>query len=186
MGKIIKTGIFNGFARVTFIDVTDVVNEEIKIHDLSPLCAAALGRTLAAGAYIGANLKAKDDAFSLTFSGDGPIGSVVVAGTPGYIRGYVDNPAVELPTRIDGHLNVGAGVGKGYLTVVKDLGLKEPYVGRCELVTGEIAEDFAKYLLISEGVRSAVALGVQVTKDGCVAAGGIIAEALPGMTEDRL
>ncbi|MBR1746749.1 MAG: Hsp33 family molecular chaperone HslO [Clostridia bacterium] len=186
MGKIIKTGIFNGFARVTFIDVTDVVNEEIKIHDLSPLCAAALGRTLSAGAYIGANLKAASDTFSLTVTGDGPIGGVVVAGGPGNIRGYVNESRVDLPPRADGHLDVGGGIGKGYLTVVKDLGLKDPYVGRCELVTGEIAEDFAKYLLVSEGVRSAVALGVRVNADGCIAAGGIIAEALPGITEDML
>ena len=186
MGKIIKTGIFNGYARVTFIDVTDLVNEEIKIHDLSPLCAAALGRAMAAGTYVGANLKSPDDAFSLTFSGDGPIGRVEIAGGGGFIRGYVDHPAVELPLKPDGHLDVGSGVGKGHLTVIKDLGLKEPYVGRCELVTGEIAEDFAKYLLISEGIKSAVALGVQVNADGCIAAGGIIAEALPGMTEDML
>lgn len=186
MGKIIKTGIFNGFARVTFLDVTDCVNEEIKIHNLSPLCAAALGRCLAAGTYIGANLKSKEDTFSLSVVGNGPIGSVVVAGGPGHVRACIDNPAVDLPLREDGHLNVGAGFGQGTMTVIKDLGLKEPYVGRCELVTGEVAEDFAQYLLVSEGIRSAVALGVQVNSDGCVAAGGIVAEALPGITEEML
>ena len=186
MGKILKTGIFDGYARVTLIELTDLVNEEIKIHDLSPLCAAALGRAMTAGAYIATNLKSPTDKFSLTVSGDGPIGRVEIAGGPDALRGYVDHPAVELPQRSDGHLDVGRGIGKGYLTVIKDLGLKEPYLGRCELVSGEIGEDFAQYLLTSEGVRSAVAVGVQVNSEGCIAAGGVVAEALPGITEDML
>lgn len=186
MNRIIKTGIFGGYARVSFIDVTDIVNEEIKIHGLSPLAAAALGRAMTAGAYIGANLKSESDAFSLTISGDGALGQIVVAGTENTVRGFVTNPDVELPLKADGHLDVGGGVGKGYISVIKDLGLKDPYVGRCELVSGEIAEDFVKYLFVSEGIKSAAAFGVKVNKDGCITAGGIVCEALPGITEDML
>lgn len=187
MGKIIKGGLFDGFARVALIDITDVVNEEIKLHDLSPLATAALGRSMIMGAYIGNNLKSEDNTYSVTVNGGGPLGSIVVAGGYGNIRGCVLNPAVELPLKEDGHLDVGGGVGKdGCITVVKDLGLKDPYVGRCELVSGEIAEDFVKYLLTSEGIRSAAAFGVKVRKDGCATACGIVAEALPGITEDML
>ena len=187
MNRIIKTGLFNGYARVAFIDVTDIVNEEIKIHDLSPLATAALGRSMAVGAYIGANLKSDSDVYSITVNGDGPLGPIVIAGGPGTIRGYVTNPLTDLPLRPDGHLDVGGGVGhKGYITVIKDLGLKDPYVGRSELVSGEIAEDFTRYFLASEGIRTAIALGVKVNADGCITAGGIVCEALPGITEDML
>ena len=187
MNKIIKTGLFGGFARAAFIDVTDMVNEEIKIHSLSPLATAALGRSLTMGAYVCANLKSPSDTFSITVNGGGPLGSIVIAGGDHALRGYVDNASVDLPLRADGHLDVGGGVGKdGFITVIKDLGLKEPYVGRCELVSGEIAEDFAKYLLVSEGIKNTAAFGVKVDKNGCIAAGGVVVEALPGITEDML
>ena len=187
MGRIIKCGLFDGYARLALIDLTDIVNEEIKIHDLSPLATAALGRSMLAGAYVGNNLKSDDNTYSITINGGGPLGPIVVAGGYGKIRGYVTDNKVNLPLKQDGHLDVGGGVGKdGYISVVKDLGLKDPYVGRSELISGEIAEDFAKYLLISEGIRSAVAFGVKVNKDGCVTACGIVVEALPGITEDML
>lgn len=187
MNKIIKTGLFGGFARAAFIDVTEMVNEEIKIHSLSPLATAALGRSLAMGAYVCANLKSPSDTFSITVNGGGPLGSIVIAGGDHTLRGYVDNASVDLPARPDGHLDVGQGVGReGFLTVIKNLGLKEPYVGRSELVSGEIAEDFAKYLLVSEGIKNAAAFGVKVDKNGCLAAGGIVVEALPGINEDML
>ncbi len=187
MGRIMKCGLFDGYARLALIDLTDIVNEEIKIHDLSPLATAALGRSMLAGAYVGNNLKSDDNTYSITINGGGPLGPIVVAGGYGKIRGYVTDNKVNLPLKQDGHLDVGGGVGKdGYISVVKDLGLKDPYVGRSELISGEIAEDFAKYLLISEGIRSAVAFGVKVNKDGCVTACGIVVEALPGITEDML
>lgn len=187
MGKIIKCGLFDGFARLALIDITDIVNEEIKIHELSPLACAALGRTMIMGAYLGNNLKSQDNTYSVTVNGGGPLGSIVVAGGYGNIRGCVANSAVELPLKQNGHLDVGGGVGTdGYISVVKDLGLKEPYVGRSELVSGEIAEDFVKYLLVSEGIRSAAAFGVKVKAEGCVTACGLLVEALPGITEDML
>ncbi len=187
MDSIVKGTLFNGFARVAIISIKDAVNEEIKIHDLSPLSAAALGRTMAAGVYLGANLKGKNDSYSITIKGDGCIGGVVVAGNGDYtLRGYVANPHAELPLKGNGHLDVGGGIGSGTMTVCKDLGLKEPYNGTVELVTGEIAEDFAEYLAKSEGVNSAVCLGVLVDKTGCVGAGGVIVQAMPGITEDML
>lgn len=187
MGRMMKCGLFDGYARLALIDLTDIVNEEIKIHDLSPLATAALGRSMLAGAYVGNNLKSDDNTYSITINGGGPLGTIVVAGGYGNIRGCVTCNNVSLPLKQNGHLDVGGGVGKdGYISVIKDLGLKYPYVGRSELISGEIAVDFTKYLLISEGIRSAVAFGVKVNKDGCVTACGIIAEALPGITEDML
>ena len=187
--NVIKKGVFfNGRARVAIIDLKDMVNEEIKIHDLTPLAAAALGRAMTAGAYISNNLKDADSTFSMTIKGGGILGTVVVAGNGGNaIRGYVENPHADLPVKSDGHLDVGGGIGTdGFITVIKDLGLKEPYVGRCELVSGEIAEDFTRYLYTSEGIQSAVALGVRMDSTGCVAAGGVIVEALPGLTDDEV
>lgn len=187
MDKIIKAVILDGMARVTAIETTEAVNESIRLHGMSPVSAAALGRTLTAGAYLGTNLKGKGSTFSLTVSGSGELGKIIVAGdSDGHIRGYVENPFLDLPLRLaDGKLDVGRAVGAtGDLTVVKDFGLKEPYVGRSELVSGEIAEDFATYLLRSEGIPSAVALGVLVDKSGCKASGGVIVEALPDADEN--
>ncbi len=187
MDKIVTGTIFGGFARVAIISIKDAVNEEIKIHDLSPLSAAALGRTMAAGVYLGENLKSKEDSYSISVKGDGCIGGVVVAGNGDHtLRGYVANPYAELPLKGNGHLDVGKGIGSGTFTVCKDLGLKEPYNGTIELVTGEIAEDFAAYLAKSEGINSAVCLGVLVGSEGCRGAGGVIVQAMPGITEDML
>lgn len=187
MGEIRKGIIFDGKARVAIIDIKDLVNEEIKIHDLSPLAAAALGRSMCCGVYLSNNLKNSTSTFSMTINGDGPLGSICVAGNGGNeIRGSISNPHVELPLKENGHLDVGKAVGRtGSITVIKDMGLKEPYVGRTNLVTGEIAEDFAQYLYTSEGIRSAVSLGVKVDKTGCIAAGGIIIEALPDLGENE-
>ncbi|HOO22708.1 MAG TPA: Hsp33 family molecular chaperone HslO [Clostridia bacterium] len=187
--RLVKGIIFGGKARVAVIKITDIVNEEIKIHALSPLACAALGRAMTAGAYISTNLKSESNAFSIVINGGGELGNIIIAGEGGnHIRGCVQNPTLDLPVKEDGHLDVGKAVGKdGFITVIKDLGLKEPYVGKCELASGEIAEDFAKYLLVSEGVRSAVALGVKVNASGCLGAGGIIIEALPDLdNEDQL
>ena len=187
--NVIKKGIiFAGKARVAIIDIKDIVNEEIQIHGLSPLAAAALGRTMTAGVYISNNLKSKEATFSMTVNGGGELGSIVVAGNGGNtLRGYVTNPTVDLPLKENGHLDVGKGVGTdGFITVIKDFGLKEPYMGRCKLVTGEIAEDFTQYLFASEGIKSAVALGVRVDSNGCIGAGGVIVEALPGINDDEI
>lgn len=187
MNRLIKGTIFDKLARVTIINITDIVNKEIEIHGLSPLATAALGRTMTAGAYISANLKNKGDSFSVSINGGGEIGSIIVAGDGGnFIRGYVENPNLDLSLKENGHLDVGRAVGvNGFITVIKDFGLKEPYIGRCELVSGEIAEDFTKYLYTSEGILNAVALGVKVDKNGCVGAGGIIVEAMPDLHDEN-
>lgn len=184
---LIKGLIFGGNARVTIINITDIVNKEIKIHSLSPLSTACLGRSMVVGAYISTNLKNASNSFSININGGGELGSIVVAGTGGnFIRGYVENPSMDLPLKENGHLDVGKAVGtNGFMTVIKDFGLKEPYIGRTELVTGEIGEDFAKYLVVSEGIKNAVAVGVKVDKNGCVGAGGVFVEALPSLQLDE-
>lgn len=187
MDRILKAVIFDKNARVTFIDSTELIRKMVEIHDLSPLAAACLGRSLTMGAYVSTNLKDEKSSFRIVIEGDGPIGKINIAGYGGNnVVGYVDNPHVDLPLREDGKLNVGGAVGKGAITVVKDYGLKKPYVGRCELVSGELAEDFAEYLLKSEGIKSTVCFGVRMDANGVLASGGVIVEALPGITEEQL
>jgi molecular chaperone Hsp33 len=185
--KIVKGIIFDNGARVTIISTTDIVNKEIALHSLSPLSTAVLGRTLTLGAYISTNLKNPSDTFSLSINGGGIAGNVIVAGEGGnFIRGCIGNPVADLPVKEDGHLDVGGAVGKdGFITVIKDFGLKEPYIGRCQLVNGEIAEDFNQYLYRSEGIKNAVALGVRMDSTGCIGAGGVIIEALPDLTDEN-
>ncbi len=169
---------------VTVISAKDLVNKAVKAHDLSATATAALGRTLMAGAFMSNAFKDKGQRLSVTVNGGGGLGKIVVAGEyGGIVKGYVENPHFELPTR-NGKLDVGGAVGKdGYITVIKDLGLKEPYTGKTELVNGEIATDFAYYFTVSEQQPSAVALGVLVDKTGCTAAGGIFIQPLPGCSD---
>ena len=152
-------------------------------HGLSRIATAALGRTITATAMMSAMLKNERESLSVTIKGNGPIGSIVTVGhADGTVKGYVDNPGVELP-RTGKKLPVGAAVGtEGKLTVVKDLGLREPYVGQTHLVSGEIAEDFAMYFTASEQVPSLVSLGVLVG-DKVESAGGLIIQMLPGASE---
>ncbi len=188
MDKIIKAVLFGGKARVALIDSTETVNKAIKTHDLTPLAAAALGRSLTVGAYIESNLKDATNKFNLIINGGGPIGKIyVTSDRVGTVKGLVENPQVDLPLREDGKLNVGGAVGtNGDIVVIKDLNLKEPYIGRCQLVSGEIAEDFNTYLFKSEGILNAVALGVLNDKNGCKAAGGIIIEAMPDADDNMV
>ncbi len=189
MDGVRRAVLMDGQARVAVIETTDTLKKAVEKHGLSPLAAAALGRTLTAGAYISSNLKVDGGKFSITLGGQGGLGRVVVAGdSKGNLRGFVDNPTFFVPHReSDGKIDVKAGVGtEGDIVVIKDLGLKEPYVGRTELVSGEIAEDFAMYLYKSEGIKSIVALGVLVDKTGVLSSGGVIVEALPSATEEAL
>ncbi|MBQ9114922.1 MAG: Hsp33 family molecular chaperone HslO [Clostridia bacterium] len=188
MDKIIKAVLFGGKARVALIETTETVNKAIKTHDLTPLAAAALGRSLTIGAYIESNLKSETHKFNLIINGGGPIGKIyVTSDRVGTVKGLVENPQVDLPLRKDGKLDVGGAVGtNGDIVVIKDLGLKEPYIGRSQLVSGEIAEDYNNYLFKSEGILNAVALGVLNDKDGCKAAGGIIIEAMPDADDNMV
>lgn len=179
----------NGAIRVVAADTTQLCNRAQKIHKLSPTACAALGRTLTAAAIMGSMLKSEDDSVTLQINGGGPIGRVIATGDgKANVKGYVDNPLVDLPLNEKGKLDVGGAVGRnGMLSVIRDLGLKEPYIGQVPLVNGEIAEDLTKYYATSEQLPTAVALGVLVDVDYSVkAAGGFILQVLPGAYEEDI
>ncbi|MBB6218265.1 molecular chaperone Hsp33 [Anaerosolibacter carboniphilus] len=171
------------FAAIT----TDMVERARQIHDATPVATAALGRTLTAGAMMGVMLKGDHDKISIQIKGDGPLKQILVAAdSKGNVKGYVANPFVDIPLREDGKLDVGSAVGKdGKIVVIKDLGLKEPYIGQLELTSGEIAEDITAYFAVSEQQPSAVALGVLIDRDQTVkASGGFIIQPLPGVRDE--
>ena len=177
------------YIKMAVITARDTVQRAREIHNCSPTASAALGRTLCAASLLGEAMKEDKASLTIRINGGGPIGSVVaVSDHEGYVRGYVDHPEVDPPRRADGKLNVGAAVGRdGLLTVSRDIGLKEPYIGSVELVSGEIAEDLTSYLLSSDQVPSACALGVLVDTDCSIrAAGGFLVQLMPGAPEDLI
>ena len=184
---MVRISLMEGQARAFLIDSTRLVEEARRIHSLSRTATAALGRTLTGASMMGAMLKDERDSLTLMIKGGGPIGTVMaVARSDGSVKGYVDWPDTELERRPDGKLNVGGAVGKnGQLTVIKDLGLREPYVGKTNLVSGEIAEDLAMYFTASEQTPSLVSLGVLV-KDQVLAAGGLSIQVMPDCSEIAL
>ena len=168
------------------ISGTSLVERARQIHDTWPVATAALGRLLMAASMMGNMLKEQDGSVTLRVKGDGPLGTVLaVSDSIGNVRGYVENPAVDVPRKSHAKLDVGSAVGPGgTLTVVKDLGLKEPYVGSIQLISGEIAEDIAAYFVESEQIPTACALGVLISPDQTVrAAGGYLIQLLPGADE---
>ena len=171
------------------IDARGIVQRAREIHSCSPTAAAALGRTLCAASLLGDMMKEKDGSLTVRVNGGGPLGPVVaVSDSEGCVRGFVGNPALELPLRPDGKLDVGRAVGRdGTFTVSRDIGLKDPYIGSTALVSGEIAEDLTAYLLESDQVPSACALGVLVDTDLSIrAAGGFIVQLMPGAPEETI
>ncbi|MBQ3234688.1 MAG: Hsp33 family molecular chaperone HslO [Clostridia bacterium] len=186
MDKIYKTLLFDGKISLAILETTDIVNKAIEYHKLTPVTAAALGRTMTASVFMASNLKNEGDKLSVTISGDGKGGHIIVSvDSKLRVRGYIDNPTIDLPLKDNGKLDVSGCVGKGRMTIVRNMGLKEPYSGSCEIVSGEIAEDFAYYYTISEQEPTAMALGVLVDGDGkCVGAGGIVMQALPGCDDE--
>ena len=187
MGEIIRAVAAEDYVKIAVITAPDVVEQARQIHGLSPTASAALGRTLLGASLLGNALKGEDDTLTLRLNGGGPVGSVVaVSDSAGNVRGCVDEPAADLPTRADGKLDVGGLVGRsGTLTVSRDLGLREPYIGSVELVSGEVAEDLAAYLAESEQIGAAVGLGVLLDTDKSIrAAGGFIVQLLPGAPEE--
>lgn len=189
MDELIRVLAKDAHVKAVAITAKDMVERARNIHKLLPLGTAALGRALMAASMMGCQLKEGHGAVTLTFKGGGPLGTVMaVADHMGNARGYLTDGSVELPLKAPGKLDVGAGVGvDGTLTVIKDIGLKEPYVGTVPLVSGEIAEDITSYFAVSEQIPSACALGVLVDKDCSVAqAGGYLIQLLPGATEGEI
>ncbi|MBE5759418.1 MAG: Hsp33 family molecular chaperone HslO [Clostridiales bacterium] len=178
MSDIIKKYLINGQVNVTVANTTELVREMQRLHHTSHVASAALGRTLTAAAIMGAGFRKSEHRLSLTINGGGPIGTITAAANAmAEVKGFVTNPDVFVPiNEANGKLNVGAAVGNdGFITVVKDIGLKDYYVGKTELISGEIAEDFANYYLKSEQTPSIVYLGVLVGKDGNIEkAGGMV------------
>ena len=177
----------DGFVKISAVTTKNLVEKARITHNLSKTATAALGRTLSIGAIMGEWLKNEEDSITLNIKGDGEIGRIVVVGkNDGTVKGYVDNPSADLPARqSDGKIDVGGIVGKGTLTVVTDMGLKEPYVGKTNLVNGEIAEDFANYFYKSEQIPTVVSLGVLVDVDYTVKqAGGFVLQLMPGAGEE--
>jgi molecular chaperone Hsp33 len=185
--EIVRAITGDGLVKAVAITGRDMVERARNIHTLLPIATAALGRTMLGASMMGDMLKEQNGALTLQIKGGGPLGTILaVSDCEGNVRGYVQNPHVELIESEPGKMNVGAAVGEtGTLTVIKDIGLKEPYIGSIGMFTGEIADDLAMYFVESEQIPTACALGVLVGVDQSVtSAGGYLIQLLPGATED--
>lgn len=183
---ILRATAENAQVRIFVADTRQLVQEAVEKHQLTPVAAAALGRLLTAGAMMGALQKGENDLLTIKITCDGPIGGIVVtADAKSRVKGYAVNPSVELPLKPNGKLDVSGAVGAGDLTVIRDMGLKEPYIGRTRLQTGEIAEDLTYYFTVSEQTPSSVGLGVLVDRDYSIRqAGGFLIQLMPDATEE--
>lgn len=189
MGRLLRLITKDGAVMASVVDTTDIVNRAEQIHKTSAVVTAALGRLLTAASMMGNMLKGDEHSITLRLAGNGPAGHIVaVSDSNGNVRGYATNPVVELPLNQEGKLDVAAAVGKeGFLHVIKDLGLNEPYNGSIPLVSGEVAEDVTAYYAISEQIPTVCALGVLINPDLSVqAAGGFIVQLLPSADENTI
>lgn len=186
--KIIKFLAYEGKISVICADTTELVEKARKTHDLSPVATAAFGRLLTITAIMGNEMKGAKNKLTIQMKGNGPLGTMLTTSDNfPRVKGYVSNPVVDLPLNDMGKLDVGGAVGNaGFINVIKDIGLKEPYIGICPLISGEIAEDFAEYFAKSEQKNTAVALGVLVDKNGVKSAGGYIITPMPDATEEEI
>ena len=183
---MIRATAADGQIRAFAATTKEMVETAKNAHNTSPIATAALGRLMTAAAMMGSDLKGEGELLTLRIEGDGPIGGLLVtADGKGDVKGYAFNPDVMLPPNAQGKLDVGGSLGLGVLSVIKDIGLKEPYLGQTQLITGEIAEDLTYYFATSEQVPSSVALGVLMNKDNTVRqAGGFIIQLLPGASDE--
>ena len=185
---ILRVTALKGKIRAFFITDRDTVESLRKAHNTSPVVTAALGRLATGALMMGVDMKDKGESVTLKIESDGPIkGMTVVADPEGNVKGYPVEPLVIIPANSKGKLDVGGAVGKGSLSVIKDMGLKEPYTGQVPLISGEIAEDLTYYFAVSEQIPSSVALGVLMNKENTVRqAGGFMIQLMPGADEDVL
>lgn len=189
MGKLLRAITEDGLVKAFVFDSTDVVTKAKKIHSLSNVATAALGRALTAAVIMGSDMKGERDRISIQIRSNGEIGSVVAESyQTGEVKGFVSNPNVNLPLREDGHLDVGGALGHGgTLSVVKDVGLSDPQVGTVELVSGEIGDDISYYYMQSEQIPTVFAVGVLVSKEGIVlGSGGYMVQLMPNHTEKEI
>ncbi len=189
MDHIIRASADNEHIRAFAATTRDLTEEARIAHNTSPVVTAALGRLLTAGAMMGIMMKGDDDVLTLQIKGNGAMGGLTVtADSKGHVKGYPDEPLVLLPPRASDHkLDVGGAIGRGTLRVIKDLGMKEPYIGEVDLVTGEIAEDLTYYFAQSEQTPSTVGLGVLMNKDNTVSsAGGFIIQLMPDVKDESI
>ncbi|MDD6282860.1 Hsp33 family molecular chaperone HslO [Oribacterium sp. HCP28S3_H8] len=183
---VIRATAAEGQVRAFACSTRHVAEEARRIHNTAPICTAALGRLMSAALMMAVDMKGDKDLLTLTIKGDGPMkGLTVTADSHGHVKGFCANSNVLLPANASGHLNVGGAIGKGMLSVIKDIGLKEPYVGQTQLISGEIAEDLTYYFAVSEQVPSSVGLGVLMEKNNTVKqAGGFIIQLMPGCSDE--
>ena len=186
--KIMKFLAYDGKVSVICANTTEMIENARKTHDLSPVATAALGRVITIASIMGVEMKNSHDRLTLQIKGSGPLGMIVaVANNFPKVKAFVTNPYVDIPLNDIGKLDVGSAVGtEGYINVIKDIGMKEPYIGISPIVSGEIAEDFANYFMNSEQRESAVALGVLVDKNGVKSSGGYLIQLMPGSTEEEI
>ncbi len=184
---IVRATAAQGTIRAFATSSTELVDKAAKVHGLSPIATAALGRTLTAAGMMSRMLKGENDKLTIQIKGDGPLGGIVVTSdSSANVKGYVYNPIVDLPLNDHGKLDIRTAVGYGYINVIKDMGLKKPYIGFSDLVSGEIADDLTYYFATSEQVPSTVALGVLVDANGVRSAGGFIIQLMPGADEETI
>ena len=186
MDYIVRATAAGGQIRAFAVTSREMVETARSYHNTSPVATAALGRLLSAGAMMGAMMKGEKDLLTLQIKGNGPIGGITVtADSHANVKGYVQNPAVMIHANEKGKLDVGGAVGIGILNVIRDIGMKEPYVGQCELKTGEIGDDLTYYFAVSEQVPSSVGLGVLMEKNNTVRqAGGFIIQLMPFTSDE--
>ncbi|MBQ3155636.1 MAG: Hsp33 family molecular chaperone HslO [Clostridia bacterium] len=183
--EMIRGTLMDGQVRIMMCETTQMTQRAADIHHATPVCTAAMGRLMTATSMLGVMMKGENESVTVNIKGGGPMGTVVAVANHGDLKVCADDARVELPLREDGKLNVGAAIGKdGYMTVIKDLGLREPYIGQIELVSGELGIDFANYFTVSEQQPSLVALGVRVAGDAVLKAGGLLIQPLPGCPDE--